>query len=309
MKSIKTVIITGATGYIGSNIARRLHEEGYEVHIIVRTKSSLDLITDIEKDIFIHQYVEDAEKLLEMFRKIRADVVIHLAGMFVSEHKKEQVEGLLQANVIFSTQILQATVESGMKYFINTGTNWQNYCGEQYNPVNLYAATKEAFKDILLYYTKTSQLRTITLKLLDTYGPFDPRKKIMSLFSKIAVTGEQLDMSKGEQELGLVYIEDVIKAYMIALDKITTMKEHDNKTYLVSPKEIYTLKQIATIFEDVSGKTLHIHWGKRAYREREVMKIIMCFPNILEEVNTLSLNEGIKKMLELESNKIKEMRT
>ncbi|MDZ5724904.1 NAD-dependent epimerase/dehydratase family protein [Acetobacterium sp. K1/6] len=97
-------------------------------------------------------------------------MVVRLASLFVSEHNASDVDKLFMSNVVFGAHLLEAMKTLEVNYLINTGTNWQNYCGSEYNPVNLYAATKEAFEDIAKFYTQTTSLRMITLRLYDTYG-------------------------------------------------------------------------------------------------------------------------------------------
>lgn len=70
--------------------------------------------------------------------------------------------------------MLEACKKAETKWFLNTGTIWQNYNvsdkSDEYNPVDLYAASKQAFITMAKYYTETSKLRFCTLKLCDTYG-------------------------------------------------------------------------------------------------------------------------------------------
>jgi nucleoside-diphosphate-sugar epimerase len=298
------ILITGATGYIGSNIARKLVLDGHQVHIIVRSSSRLDLLSDIKNNLNIHIFDEKTPDLIEILAIIKPYVVFHLAALFIAEHKAGDVDSLIKSNILFGAKLLEACKRTDVKYFINTGTHWQNYNGDGYNPVNLYAATKQAFEDIAKYYTETSQMRMITLKLVDTYGPFDPRPKIMSLLKRIAKSGEALDMSQGEQELGLLYIDDVVKGFMVALEYVKKMPPHEQQSFLLAPSEYYRLKDVAKVFQQVSGHGLNINWGKRAYRNREVMKIMTKETNILKGVKAIKLSEGIKKMLETEAGSI-----
>jgi len=298
---MKNILLTGATGYIGSNIARRLVLDGHNVHIIVRSSSKLELLSDIKHHLNIHIIEGKISNLVEVFQTAKPEAVFHLAALFIAEHKAEDVDRLIESNILFGTQLLEACKTAGVKYFINTGTHWQNYNGDTYNPANLYAATKQAFECISKYYMETSQMRMVTLKLVDTYGPFDPRPKVMSLFKRIAKSGEALDMSPGEQEMGFLYIDDVVKGFMLALEYVQKMKPHEQQSFVLAPNEFCSLKEAAKIFQQVSGCSLNINWGKRGYRNREVMKIMFKETNLLKDTQTVTLAEGIKKMLDIEA--------
>lgn len=297
---VKKILLTGATGYIGSNLSKELYLSGYEVHIIIRGKSKLNLINEFKHNINIHVFDGRTVDLCHIISNINPDIAIHLASLFVGQHKLSQIENLIDSNILFATQVLESCLNTHVKYFINTGSQWQNYNGEDYNPVNLYAATKEAFENIANYYIDVSNMRMITLKLIDTYGPFDPRPKIINLLKEAYISGEKLEMSAGEQELGLLYIDDVVKAYLIAIEKIQRIEKNNHETFLVLPKEIYTLKGVVNIFQSVIGKNLNIEWGKKAYKDREMMKVYTKGKNILEGQETVSLYDGIKSIMNIE---------
>ena len=300
----KVILVTGATGYIGSNIVKKLISEEYDVHILVRRMSKYDIFGNEISKIKIHVYDGDIEKLSSIFENISPEMVIHLASLFISEHKFGDIKELIDSNVTLGSLLLEMCKANNVKYFINTGTCWQDYLGGEYNPVNLYAATKESFEVISKYYIETSSMRMITLKLMDTYGPMDQRNKIINLLKKIAVTGEWLSMSEGEQEIGLVYIDDVVEAFKISMREIVKMPKHSHKHYVVSPKNIYTLKEVVHIFENEIGVKLNIRWGERKYREREMMKLKSGHENILNQSDMIDLKYGIKKMLLVEKNSV-----
>lgn len=70
------------------------------------------------------------------------------------------------------------------------------------------------------YYIEASGLRVITLKLFDTYGPDDPRPKLMNLIQRMAMDNQPLAMSPGEQQIDLVHVEDVVRAFMVASERL-----------------------------------------------------------------------------------------
>jgi nucleoside-diphosphate-sugar epimerase len=217
----KTALVTGATGFIGSHLARRLVKDGWAVHAVVRSSSKRDLIHDIEHAIHFHIYDGTIDSMQGILAESRPDTIFHLASLFLSQHQPRDITALIQSNITFGTHLVEAAVVNGCFQFINTGTSWQHYENEDYNPVNLYAATKQAFEDILKYYVEAHGVKVITLKLFDTYGPDDPRPKLMNLLKRAAETGETLEMSPGEQLIDLVHVDDVVEAFCTAQELIT----------------------------------------------------------------------------------------
>lgn len=266
------VLVTGATGFVGSNLCRKLLEKNFEVFILVRKSSKFDYLEDIKNKLNIFIWDENIDELIEKLKKIEIKAVFHLASFIKTEHKKEEVEGLINSNILYGTKLLEAMKYIGIKIFINTGTYWQHYNSDEYNPVDLYAATKEAFEKIIKYYVEAEGIRCITLKLFDTYGENDKRPKLINLLNKFADEGKELDMSLGEQKLDLVHIDVVTDTFIKAYELLKNNEEIKNEIYGVSSGKQTSLRKIVENFEKKTGKKLKINWGTRPYRKREIME-------------------------------------
>lgn len=292
-----TALLTGATSFVGSHLARRLVTEGWEVHLVIRPQSSLKLIEDIQGQVTLHTHDGSTEDLCQIMASAKPDIVFHLASLFLAQHQTKDVTSLIQSNVLFSTQLVEAMSVNGVNKLVNTGTSWQHFQNEAYNPVCLYAATKQAFEDILKFYVEASDLNVITLKLFDTYGPDDPRPKLFTVLRKAAQEQTELSMSPGEQLIDLVYIDDVIEAFLIAGDYILSDTDIKFESYAVSSGKPIKLKVLVNLYLKISNRNLNIKWGGRSYKEREVM-----FPwnkaiNLGGWYPKVSLEKGIRLMI------------
>lgn len=264
------ILVTGATGYIGSNIVKKMSLKN-NIYILARPQSK---IKDFPLDkVFIFE--DNIKQLSQFLNENKIDGIIHLASCVIIEHTPEQIKDLILSNIYLGTAILEACVNTGVRWFLNTGTIWQNYNSpdfeDQYNPVNLYAATKQAFMVMAKYYTETSNIHFCTLKLCDTFGPGDPRRKVMSLFEEIAKTGKTLDMSPGEQKLDLLYIDDVVKGFESLVNLLNKDTKDLREEYVLSSGKQISLRELAAQYEKEHDVKLNINWGGRPYRKREVM--------------------------------------
>lgn len=264
------ILISGATGFIGTHIITRLLLEKHIVCAIVRPSTSK---RSFDKKVTVYEFNRDTEDLVTFMQQEHFDGVIHLASLFLASHTTQDVNNLVESNILFGTQIIEAAVRSGTKWFINTGTFVQHYNNKKYSPVNLYAATKQAFESVAQYYIETSPINFVTIELFDTFGPGDTRPKIFNLLSKISTTGETLTMSPGEQVLDISYIHNVIDGY---LHMVTLLSKKDarklrGKCYALYAHKRFTLKTLVKVFEKITTKKLNIVWGGREYRPREVM--------------------------------------
>ena len=299
---MKRVIITGATGFLGTHLVKRLIKDGIEVHAVIRPLSNTMTLDEVSGEKVIYHIHEKENDLIDIMKTILergdVDVVYHLAAMVQSNQLMDKVEDIIESNIIFGTSLLEAMRRCNVRNFINTGTYWQHYNDELYNPVNMYAASKQAFEDILKYYIEAGGVKAINLCLFDNYGPQDRRNKLMNLLKKIANTDEMLKMSPGEQKIDLVYVDDVVDAYIKAGSYLVDKKYEFCKKYSVSSNKVVTLKELVKIIEKTIGKPLNIVWGGLPYRSREIMVPYSKGERLPGWSPKISLEEGIKKIFE-----------
>jgi len=264
------IIVTGSTGFVAKALIETLINAGNEVHAIIRSHSDT---SGIHQETKFYTDNGKSSDLVQYFKKIHADGVIHLASLFLAQHEVEDTEALVVSNILFGTRLLEASIHSDVNWFINTGTFWQHYNNETYNPVNLYAATKQAFQDVAKFYYETQNINFVTIKLNDTFGAGDTRKKVFNLWKNLATSGEDLGMSPGDQVIDISYITDIVEAYtlMINLLEKDTNYSYKGQAYVVSSSERMPLKELAKVYEEATDSTLNITWGERPYRNREVM--------------------------------------
>jgi nucleoside-diphosphate-sugar epimerase len=267
----KVALVTGATGFVGSHLVKRLVQYGWQTHIICRIDSNIPAFAEFT-DVIKHFYDGSTNNMIQCVADAKPDVVFHLASLFLSQHEAKDIDALIQSNVLFGNRLLEAMRLNSIHNLINTGTSWQHYSNEDYNPVCLYAATKQAFEALLEYYVQAFDFKTITLKLFDTYGPNDPRPKLFHLLNKAASSGQTLDMSRGEQLIDLVHIDDVIEAFMIATQRLLDNKIETQESYAVSSGKPLPLKELVQLYSKSIEQPIKINWGARPYRFREVMK-------------------------------------
>lgn len=259
-------LITGATGFIGGHLAVALVAEGWEVHAAVRTDAAIDGVQT-------HALDGTQARLTEILGDVRPDIVFHLASLFLADHTPEQIEPLLASNIVFPTQLVEAMVRTGCRRLVNTGTAWQYDEEGDLAPVNLYAATKTAFEAILPYYVDAHGLSVLSLRLFDTYGPGDPRRKLIRILIEATQSGAPLDMSPGEQIVDMTHVDDVASAFVTAGQRLMEASGQINEEWFVSG-ERQTVRELVAIVGQALEHPLTVNFGGRPYRSREVMRLI-----------------------------------
>lgn len=290
----RVALVTGGTGFVGSHLVHELVRDGWQVHVIVRPGSDLSLLGKIKNELVLHEYDGTHESMQANLFAVRPDVVFHLAALFVAGHESKDIMPLIQSNVLFGTHLVEAMTSAGITHLVNTGTFWQHYENNNNSPVNLYAATKQAFEDILQYYVEARGLRVITLKLFDTYGPGDPRPKLLNLLRRVANENSHLKMSPGRQPIDLVHVQDVVSAFVVAAKRLLDGGVIAHDRFGVASGHSVSLRELVDLIGEVRGKELTIKWGGLPYRSREVM-VNGSLPSLPGWAPSISLASGLKE--------------
>ena len=285
------VLVTGSTGFVGRHLVARLLQKNQSVHVVLR-QDGRQTVSDRATP---HVWDHSTEGLIAIMQAVQPDVVCHVASFFVAEHKAAQVEALIQSNVLFGTQLLEAMAAAKVQNLVNFGTSWQHYHNQPYSPVCLYAATKQAFEAIIQFYVESAGLKVITLKLFDTYGPNDDRGKLFATLMKCAKTGAGLDLSPGDQHVDFVYIDDVVDAVECSIARLLDQKVSGVESYGVSSGTPLSLRQFVEKVGSGIGSPLAIAWGARPYRAREVMALWSDYAPVPGWHPSVSLDEGIRR--------------
>ncbi len=256
--SDKRVLVSGATGFIGSEVTRRLLELNAQVSVITRTEPATKAVNWISA-------MDNGGFSSQVISEINPEVVIHLATRFQSSHSPADIKGLIESNVELGTNLLESAKEAGA-VFVNINSAWQHFESRQYSPVSLYAATKQAFADIAQYYGETGlDLRNLTL--YDTYGPADKRNKLIRQLLNAANSNEQLDMGPGDQLINLLFVSDVVTAILGIAGLPRAPMLHN---YVVRAEKSISIRELVIEIEKVTEKKLNVNWGARQPRPREM---------------------------------------
>lgn len=291
---MKAALVTGASGYLGGHVARHLLAQGWQVVALTRLGSRLP--QDLESRVLRADYDGTLQSIETAFARAPVDVVVHLASAVISVHAADQLDGILDANVRLPTQLLEVMRAGACKRFVNTGTFWQHCNSDHYSPVNLYAATKQAFEDVARAYVENEGISLCTLVLFDTYGTDDRRRKIVRLLVESIDGPEPLPMSPGGQVLDLTHAQDVAAAFVVACERLLRSADGAAERFCVSGERM-SLKELVALVQRVAGRAPSVRLGALPYREREIMKPIASMPLLPGWAPERGLDDEIATML------------
>ncbi|EFB0818932.1 NAD-dependent epimerase/dehydratase family protein, partial [Campylobacter jejuni] len=245
-----TILLTGATGFVGTNFILQLHKK-YNIIALVRKTSDIEKIKNYCK---IYYYDDTIDSINNVFKSEKIDGVVHLASMVPSTvYPINDIPKLIEANITFGCFLVQIANQYKISFFINTAT-FGSYCNSlSYRPATLYASIKKAFEDIMYYYGLISESIFINLLLFNIYGPHD-EKYLFSFLQKVSQTNEELLMSDGSQIVDYSHVYDVVNGFDCLIELI--QKDPDfckNKTFSLRGNERKSLKEVVMLYEKILG--------------------------------------------------------
>ena len=255
------ILLTGVTGYLGSNLAAELITKGHELIGLKRHTSSISRIEKILSDLQLHNLEDiDLAKIFTQYGKV--DVVIHTATNY--GRNNESIINVINANMLFPLQLLDLATHHNVSTFINADTSLDKM-------LNIYALSKSQFTDWGRYLSEKEKISFINLKIEHFYGPGDDESKFIAHVVKTCMLNKlELNLTSGEQLRDFIYIDDLLSAFMIFLDK----KEGFGNGFFefdVGSGTAVPIKSVVEIAHRLIGSKTKLNFGVLPYRVGEAM--------------------------------------
>jgi UDP-glucose 4-epimerase len=220
---MKRVILTGGTGFVGANLARRLLRDGHEVHLLVRPNYQPWRIDEIRPDVRLHElHLHETEAVARVVSQIRPDWVFHLAvhGAYSWQTDWEQ---MVQTNIQGTMSLVSACLNTGFEAFVNTGSSseygFKDHAPAESEPVepnSHYAITKAAATMFCRHTAQSRQVHLPTLRLYSVFGPYEDPGRLLPTLIMRGLKGELPPLADPNVARDFVYVDDVVEAYLLA---------------------------------------------------------------------------------------------
>ncbi len=262
---MKKILLTGATGFIGSHLLEALLKSDYKIIVLKRSTSNTWRINHLLHKVQI--YNSDDCSYDEIFSINSIDTIIHLATLYRKHDDGKDADEMIQTNVTFPINLLETGLRYGIKAFFNTGTFFEYDCSKlpideqaKIRPFNLYAKTKIAFEKMLSSYSERLVIKTF--RLFSPYGEKDNNKLIPLIIQK-ALQGEELNLSDGLQKLDFIYVKDIVDAYISAIKSMDKKNELNGyKVYNLGSGVGVSVREIVSIVEQQLSISINKVWGE-----------------------------------------------
>ena len=263
----KSALVTGASGFIGSAVARRLRAAGVTVHCASRR-------AEVEPGPWDRWWQVDLANAAEVRRLLaaaRPDLVFHLAGITAAARGIEGVLPILEANLLPAVNLLVAAAEQPVERLLLAGSLEEPQPDGLWPvPSSPYAAAKFGAGAYMRMCHALYDTPAVWMRLFMVYGPAQrDTRKLVPYVAKSLLRGETPALSDGRRAVDWVYVDDVADAFLAA----ATADGVDGKTLDVGSGHLVTVREVAERLAQIVGPAAALRFGAVSERRLEQTRV------------------------------------
>lgn len=285
------ILITGGTGFIGSNLVHYFHRKGNNVATTVRAQSNLWRVSDLMTDINFYKLdIANREKINEVFKSFKPDVVINTIA-YGGYHFETDSLRILNNNFYGTVNLVESYINSNANLLINTGSSSEygfkdHPMSEQdlLDPLGPYAVSKAAATLYSRSRSLESNRKIITVRLFSAYGEFEESHRLVPYLIYSSIKSNSAKLNNPNNLRDFIYVKDICDAYE------HLMENQDNVSFgeilnLGSGKET-KVSEVVHLIEIISGKKLDtefqyneervgdkaVHWSADMSKTNDMLK-------------------------------------
>lgn len=307
MKRIRSALLTGSTGFIGSVLLQRLLLEGIEVTCLVRQKPRQSPMSPVPGVRIIDIRAFEREALKLSLAEVKADAVFNLASYGVQPADRDP-SLLVEGNVILLMHLLEAVADWPIRRFIHIGSCAEYGRPEQegvpivesqvLNPLSLYGAAKAASVLFGTAYASRLELPFNALRLFGVFGAGEAPLRLVPYLIDRLIQDQPVDLTEGEQVRDLTFDGDVAQAF---IDAAAADQMEPYAIYNVCSSRPVRVRDVGMTIADALNKPHNLlHWGQRPYRTDEPKWLVgdnRKFVNTTGWRPTVGLEDGIRRVV------------
>lgn len=286
-------MVTGATGYIGTQLCHALHSAGHTVAALVRKGSVTTRLPAVS-------FYNTAGAAVTDFQP---DCVFHLASHVSASAAPQDLPTIYEGNLALAQQLLAALAASSCRKLVLAGTYWCFDEKGEVAPNTFYAACKEAAFGLSAWYARAYQMQITELVLHDVYGPADWRQKLLPSLARSIASGIPMDMTAAEQLLAFVHVDDVVEAFLQA-ERQLPLAGTLTQRFAVRGAAILSLRAVTEKMAALANRPLPVHFGARPYPPHQCMRPWFGQPLLPGWQPRIPLEQGLQQLIDEAENHV-----
>jgi nucleoside-diphosphate-sugar epimerase len=300
------VLVTGATGFIGSHLVRRLVSLGAETHALTSTVSAVYPVrlVDLRDQVTVHGgNLTDRSAMDALVAEVRPTHVLHLGAYTHVGKSWHRVDECIQANVQGTVNLLQALDGTGYRRFVYTGTS--EIYGDigvpfredaQVHPISPYSVSKYAGERYCRMFNQGHGWPIVMLRPFNAYGPAQTVDRVIPEIIVRALRGQPLAMTQGRQTREFNFVEDLVDGFILA----ATVPGVEGELFNLGCGEEVSMRDLATSILDLLGNPVEPDFGALPDRPTEIWRMF-CDNTRAREIlgwkPRHSLTEGLERTI------------
>jgi nucleoside-diphosphate-sugar epimerase len=260
------ILLTGATGFIGSHLLRGLVQDAHDVVVLKRGSSNTGRIDDLMGRVEWHDLEQcGPQEWPVLFQGM--DAVVHAATDYAREARSSTV---VEANVLFPLRLLETLVVAGRGVFVNTDSSFTKNPAD-YAHLQAYTTSKRQFLDWARLAVAGTAVAFVNMRLEHPYGPGDRDDKFVQRMILDCLAGRpEIDLTAGEQQRDFVYVDDVVTAYRAVLRR-GRPEAGEFVCHEVGTGRATTVRRMVETIHHFCGSCSRLNFGALPYRHGEMM--------------------------------------
>jgi nucleoside-diphosphate-sugar epimerase len=270
----RKIIITGATGFVGSNLARYFVGKNSEVHVLLRSSSNMWRISDIMDDVIVHQGDLTSPSGLErVMTSVRPDIILHTA-VYGGHPFQKDTNKIFNANLYGTINLVKACESLDYELFVNTGSSSEygvkrrpmaetDVC----EPGEDYGVSKTAASLYCQMAARRDQKSIITFRLFSPYGSYDDATRLIPSVIISCLNGRPPKVSSPFFVRDYIYIHDIISAYEKAIE--TSYQQSPGEIFNIGSGKQQNVGDFVQHIVQLVNKNIQPEWGSPGKRQNE----------------------------------------
>lgn len=303
----KRVLITGANGFIGSNLARYLLDCGYEIYISIRRSSNLWRLNDIIPEIETHYLIESSfQEFSYLLESVKPDILINTIGVDQWSNREDESFtwfGNFTILVNIARAMRNATniflIQSGSAFEYGRASIEHNPLNEEIicDPVSEYGASKLFASEYLKYLGKSKNTSSVVLRIFNAYGQYDVMNRLVPELIIKSLSKSRIILKNPTASRDFVHISDVTEIFRATIVNEDHLK---NRHHIINVGTgvSHSVEEIAKYVGSITGNSLAVEIEKSDQRPENKIPGPVADINkarsILGWMPKLTINEGLK---------------